>query len=163
MKPITFFSFRNALIIILALMFFPNLFSQEREKDIQEIRKLYVEMGKALMDKDWELWQSFIVQDTTLHFVHPSIRDWAHGWKAVEMRYKPYFSPEVNISAELEIDKFEVVFAPGGNFAWAVIDMRAIINGHESQSWQIMGLRKIDNKWRVNLVFDADLPPKKEE
>ena len=74
-------------------------------------------MGEAFMNKDWERYQSYWVQDTTLNVIHPGNRDWAIGWNAVKMRYKPLFSPEVNMQAELVTETFEVYIAPTGDFA----------------------------------------------
>jgi hypothetical protein len=70
------------------------------------------------------------------------------------------FSPEVNMQAELKTNEFKVYTSPNGKFAWAVIDLMVIIGEHKLRSWQVMVLRKIDGSWRVNLAFDADLPPK---
>jgi hypothetical protein len=115
-------------------------------------------MSKALMDKGWERYQSYFVQDTTLNVVHPGEMDWATGWHAVKRRYKPLFGPEVNLQAELETDKFNVYIAPGGEFAWALIDVKVIMEENTWHSWQVFVCQKIDGRWRINMAFDADLP-----
>jgi hypothetical protein len=94
-------------------------FAQDYTKEKLAIQKLVFDMGDALMDKDWERYQSYFVQDTTLNVVHPDEMDWATGWQAVKRRYMPLFGPEVNLQTELESDKFKVYLAPGGKFAWA--------------------------------------------
>jgi ketosteroid isomerase-like protein len=149
-------------VMILALTSATDLFSQDFTKDKKAIQKLYVDMGEAFMNKDWERYQSYWVQDTTLNVLHPGNRDWAIGWNAVKMRYKPLFSPEVNMQAELVTETFEVYIAPTGDFAWSVIDLKVNMENHQMQSWQVAVYRKIDGKWRVNLVFDAELPSSNE-
>ena len=64
--------------------------------------------------------------------------------------------------AELVTETFEVYIAPTGDFAWSVIDLKVIMENHQMQSWQVAVYRKIDGKWRVNLVFDAEMPPSNE-
>jgi len=146
-------------VIVLSASSITTLLSQDLEKEKQEIRELYFEMSQALIDKDWELYKSFWFHDTSLNVVHPEIRDWAKGWKAVETMYKPYFSPDVNMQVELSADVFDVYIAPGGEFAWSLIDLKVIMGEQVSESWQVTILRKIDGEWRVNLAFDAGLPP----
>jgi hypothetical protein len=146
-------------VMILALSSAVDLCSQDFAKDKKAIKELYIDMGEAFMNKDWERYKSYWIQDTTLNVIHPGNRDWAMGWNAVGMRYKPLFSPEVNMQAELVTETFEVYIAPTGDFAWSVIDQKVIMENHQMHSWQVAVYRKIDGKWRVNLVFDAELPP----
>jgi hypothetical protein len=110
------------------------------------------------MDKDWERYQSYFVQDTTLNVVHPGEMDWATGWHAVKRRYKPLFGPEVNLQADIKTNTFITYIAPGGEFAWALIDVKVIRQENTWHSWQVYVFRKIDGKWKLNMGFDADLP-----
>lgn len=161
MKKTSRILFMISFVIIFSAASVAQLSSQDINEDELAIQKLFFDMSDALMDKEWERYQSFWVQDTTLNVVHPGDRDWATGWHAVELRYRPLFSPEVNFQAELKTDEFKVYVAPGGEFAWAVVDLKAIMGEYTLQSWQVMVLRKIDGRWRVNLAFAANLPPAK--
>ena len=154
---------RITLVIVLSATSMTVLLSQDLEKEKQAIRELYFEMSQALIDKDWKLYQSFWFHDTSLNVIHPEIRDWAKGWKAVETMCKPYFSPEVNMQVELSADVFDVYIAPSREFAWSLIDIKVIMGEQVSESWQVTILRKIDGKWRVNLAFDAGLPPEQSQ
>jgi len=150
---------RFTLVIVLSASSMTDLLSQDLEKEKQAIRELYFEMSQALIDKDWKSYQSFWFHDTSLNVIHPEIRDWAKGWNAVETMYKPYFSPEVNMQVELSADVFDVHIGPSGDFAWSLIDLKVTTGEQVSESWQVTILRKIDGKWKVNLAFDAGLPP----
>jgi len=137
-----------------------ELYSQDVNEDVQAIQNLYFDMSEALIEKDWERWQSYWVQDTTLNVVHPGIRDWATGWHGVKSRYIPMFSPEVNMQVELKTNDFKIYTSSHGDFAWALVDLLVTMGEQKVQSWQVMVLQKIDGSWKVNLAFDADLPPK---
>lgn len=163
MKNSTRTFFLISLAIILSLTSTNELYSQNIKEDENAIRNLFFDMSDALMDKEWDLYKSFWVQDTTLNVVHPGDRDWATGWHAVEQRYLPYFSPEIDFQAELETDEFKIYIAPEGEFAWAIVDLKLIVGEYTAQAWQVMVLRKIKGKWRVNLAFDAPIPPGNEE
>ncbi len=149
-------------ILIFATL--PNLFSQDYEKDKQEIRKRWYDKGEALKNKNWEEYQNYWFQDTTLNVLHPSQRDWAKGWHAVQKRYKSFCESDVNMDniKMPKADVFEVYIAPGGEFAWAVIEQRVFSGEVEFfHSWYILVYRKIDGKWLVNASIDADLPLEK--
>ena len=145
--------------VILVFIFILNVKSQDYKEDEQEIYNLYIKMFDALIDKDWDQYQSFWIQDTTLRILHPSIRDWGEGWEAFKVQIKPYFDPDFSMNAELKINRFDVNIAPGGDFAWAIFEISVISNGHESQAWQVSVYRKVENEWKLNLALDAHLPP----
>jgi hypothetical protein len=149
-----------ALAITLLGVSANELYSQDVNEDVQAIQNLYFDMSKALIEKDWERWQGYWVQDTSLNVLHPGIRDWATGWYAVKSRYLPMFGPDVNMQVELKTDEFKIYTSPKGDFAWALVDLIVTMGENKMQSWQVMVLQKIDGSWKVNLAFDADLPLK---
>jgi ketosteroid isomerase-like protein len=151
--------FRSLSIILVLLPFSSNSFGQNHENDKNAIKQLYYDMGDALMEKDWDRWQSYWVEDNTLNVVHPGNQDWASGWEEVMIRYKPLFGPDVNMKAEVTAEPFKIYVAPGGEFAWAIYDQKVKMGEHQMQSWGVMVLKKTNGNWQVNLAFDADLPP----
>ena len=162
MKLIVTNLFKISLALILIFATVPNLYSQDYEKDKQEIRKRWYDMSEALINKNWEEYQNYWFQDTTINVLHPAQRHWDKGWHAVHKTYKSIFESDFNMDNVRipQADIFDVYIAPGGEFAWAVIEQRLFSGdvkiGH---SWYIAVYRKIDGKWLINAALDADLPP----
>ena len=89
------FKFSFTLILIFAIN--SNLFSQDYEKDKQEIRQRWYDMGKELINKNWDEYQNYWVQDTTINVIHSSEKDWIQGWPAVQKRYQAICESDVNM------------------------------------------------------------------
>jgi ketosteroid isomerase-like protein len=161
MKLIETNLFKISLTLILIFATLPNLYSQDYEKDKQEIRKCYYDMSEALINKNWEEYQNYWFQDTTINVLHPAQRHWDKGWHAVQKTYKSIFESDFNLDniRMPKADIFDVHIATGGEFAWALIEQK-LFSGDVKirQSWSIVVYRKIDGKWLINSILQADLP-----
>ena len=119
-------------------------------------------MGEALIEKNWAKYQNFWVQDSTVNALHPSEPDWAKGWQAIQKRYKAICESDFDMSdvSMPKADIFEVHIAPGGEFAWALIEQR-MFRAEEQfyHSWYMLVYKKINGNWLVNAILDANVPP----
>ena len=156
MKSSTLFLLRTFLATLFALLLLPQSNGQNRAEDEQAIRDVITGVSDALVQKDWETYQAYFVQDSTLRSIHPEDMDWAIGWEAFEMRLKPVF--ESDIELDYALNRAEIFVGPGGDCAWAATEFSIFTQGTEMHTWHIWVLIKSNNSWRINLGFSSSIP-----
>jgi len=144
------------LATLFALLFLPQSNGQNQAEDEQAILDVITGVSDALVQKDWESYQTYFVQDSTFRSIHPEEMDWASGWEAFEMRLKPVFESDYEL--DYALNRAEIFVGPSGDCAWAATEFTIFAQDTEIFTWHMWVLIKTNNSWRINMGFSSSIP-----
>ena len=150
MKPI-----KLSMVVLLLAAMCACTNSVDLESEKAAVRAVWDEVSSALEAKDWDRYQQFFSHEPDLQIIHPSNRDWIKGWDTFEQRYKAIFASDAQWSSQTR--QFNVQISPGGNVAWATIEIGLTMNGNGWTAWQVSVFKKIAGQWKIVLGFSETL------
>jgi ketosteroid isomerase-like protein len=130
--------------------------SKSIDEESRLIRAVWDDAVAALIGKDWDRYSQFWAHDGAVQVLHSAERDWTTGWEQIAAKYQSLMESPVTLSGTTR--RFEVTVSPAGDVAWAIIEADMAVDGVEHRSWEVAVFRKIDNRWKAVLGFDAELP-----
>jgi hypothetical protein len=125
-------------------------------READAVRALWDQTNAALAAKNWELYQTFWLQEPTLQVIHPAQGDWISGWQDFSARYQGVLSSANEFS--VETSRFNVDVAPSADMAWATIEATLSVNGVPSTHWYVVVAEKVEGRWRIAVALDSPPP-----
>jgi hypothetical protein len=127
------------------------------DEEKRKVRAVWDGGVEALTSKDWDSYADFWLHDASIQVIDSAERNWTTGWEQLAARYKALLASPARLSGTTR--RFDVSISPSCDVAWATIEVDISVDGVEHRSWEVAVFRKIDDRWRAVLGFDATLPP----
>jgi len=142
----------NMYFLIISII---SILSCSPEIDIgiekQKIEALLDKNTIAFENRDWNSYESFWMQDSTIEVIHPDNNEWLVGWKNVKSKYKAIFDSQ--FSAKLLDTKRNIHVSDSAEMSWMTSrDIIQIIVGTDTSvvtQWSTAVFEKRYGEWRI--------------